>query len=92
MKNQKKDILKALFDKSNVVLNISKSNYGKEEVERKMRSSNVEYHNINNNIFEFLYKNYRDSTKNILLLDITENGNLAYVLLKPTNLKRKDCN
>lgn len=92
LKNQKKDILKALFDKSNVVLNISKSNYGKEEVERKMRSSNVEYHNINNNIFEFLYKNYRDSTKNILLLDITENGNLAYVLLKPTNLKRKDCN
>ena len=80
--NQKRDILKLLLDKSDVVINISKSKYGREEIEKKIDFSDVEYWTKKKNVFEFLYKNYKNSSHKVLLLDITENSNLAYILLK----------
>ncbi|EMB78134.1 3-oxoacyl-ACP synthase [Streptococcus mutans] len=82
LKNQKRDILKLLLDKSDVVINISKSKYGREEIEKKIDFSDVEYWTKKKNVFEFLYKNYKNSSHKVLLLDITENSNLAYILLK----------
>lgn len=82
LKNSKKDILKTLFEKSDVVVNIGKSKYGRDEIEKKIGPNNEFYCTRKKNVFEFLYRNYSFFSRKVLLLDITENGNLAYILLK----------